>query len=269
MKVSHVGYKIGELLIKLSIELAIKNHFSELYLTHFSKEKDYLVDLIEEFGFKKVAIITKNQREEDIFLKEVLIDKEKVEYTPPVEISRIYYPYFYDGNKVKKFVVPIQPGYHERLFTDFPTRQTKLTEFEGEFIIEGNTIKKAYLSNSGTKKLTPGDILLFYRSKDKKALVSLGVVEKVHYNLHQRDKVVDLVGKRSVYSSSEIEDIVRKPTTVILFNYHFHFKKSISYDKLIKFQILKGPPQSITEISHENYLKIKKWGKIDERFTFN
>jgi hypothetical protein len=56
---------------------------------------------------------------------------------------------------------------------------------------------------------------------------------------------------------------------VILFNHHFHFKKPVKFNKLLKEKILRGPPQSITEIEHEDYRKIKKLGGINERFTFN
>ncbi|NOZ76631.1 MAG: hypothetical protein GXO65_02935, partial [Euryarchaeota archaeon] len=50
-----LGRKIGELFIRLSIEYAVKNNLSEMYLTHFTKQEDRLVDLISEYGFNKVA----------------------------------------------------------------------------------------------------------------------------------------------------------------------------------------------------------------------
>jgi hypothetical protein len=36
-----------------------------------------------------------------------------------------------------------------------------------------------------------------------------------------------------------------------------------------KMRVLKGAPQSITEISHEKYLCLKSGGGIDERFTLD
>ena len=78
-----------------------------------------------------------------------------------------------------------------------------------------------------------------------------------------------MVGKRTVYSYAEIEEISKKATTVILFNHHFHFKKPVKYNKLLNENILRGPPQSITKIEHEEYQKIKLLGGIDERFTFD
>jgi hypothetical protein len=82
-------------------------------------------------------------------------------------------------------------------------------------------------------------------------------------------EILSIVGKRTVYSFTEIEEISKKSTTVILFMHHFHFKNPVQYKTLLKEKILRGPPQSITEIGHENYQKIKFLGGIDERFTFN
>src|SRR5690606_28206131 len=50
MKVEHVGYKIGELLLKVSIDIALKNNITEIYLTHFTQPKgDRLIDLVSEY----------------------------------------------------------------------------------------------------------------------------------------------------------------------------------------------------------------------------
>lgn len=265
-KVTQTGYKVGELFIKLSIKYALKNNLFEMYLTHFTKSDDYFVDLISEYGFHKVAI---KKNGEDIYLKELLVDKESIKSLPPTEICKKFYPNFYDGNQVKKFIVPIRPEYHERLFIEYKGRQTTLPEHIGEFIIEGNTIKKAYLSNSRITKISPGDLLLFYRSGDKRELTSLGVVENIFPRLQDKDEIMRYVGKRTVYSVEEIEEMAKDPTSVILFTSHFYLSNSLKLANLIEMDVVKGATQSITQISHENYLKIKSRGGIDERFTIN
>ncbi|MBN1800335.1 MAG: hypothetical protein JW891_02455 [Candidatus Lokiarchaeota archaeon] len=271
MKVTYVGYKIGELLLKLSFEYAIKNNISEIYLTHFTRKDDYLVDLIEQYGFNKVSTIHRDWTEqpEDVYIKKIFIEKKDIRDLTPLDISKNFYPNFYDGIKINKFIVPIQPEYFRLLFTDFPIRQTTISEFAGDFIIEGNTIKKAYLSHSASKKMNPGDILLFYRSGDFKGVLSLGVIENVEYDMQDPNEIFSIVGKRTVYSFAEIEKISQEKTTVIIFSHHFHFKTIVEYDKLLKEKILTGPSQSITEIDQEKYLKIKKLGGIDERFAFD
>ena len=164
---------------------------------------------------------------------------------------------------------PIRPEYHNRLFTDYQPRQPTLSEFGGELIIEGNTIKKAYLSHSRIRKMSEGDILLFYRSVDERRITSLGVIEKVYHNLRNPDEIIRYVGKRSVYTKKEIEEIAKNPTKVILFRQHFHLRTPLALDYLITNNILSGAPQSIVRISHEKYLVIKGGGGINERFTIN
>jgi rRNA-processing protein FCF1 len=260
--VTHVGHKIGELFIKLSIDFAVQNEISEIYLTHFTEPDDKLVQLITEYGFYKVRV---NEIGEDIFVKE-LVTPEGFEYKHPIVVAKRFYPSFYDGIRVKKFVIPIQPKYHDRLFTDFSGRQTTITEHTGVFIVEGNTIKKAYLTHSRIKKMRTGDIILFYRSQDQSEITSLGIIESVYTRIQNPNKIIRLVGKRSVYTKEEIEEFANKPTTVILFLHHFHLKNPLHLDELKEMGVLAGAPQTAVEIDNNSYNKIKTRGGIDERF---
>ncbi|TFF95150.1 MAG: EVE domain-containing protein, partial [Promethearchaeota archaeon] len=128
---------------------------------------------------------------------------------------------------------------------------------------------KAYLCHAKIKKIKPGDIVLFYKSIKEQGITTIGVAEKIHYNITAIDKALNLVGKRTVYSKHEIKKLIEKPTTIILFNFHFHFDRIIPYEFLEENKILKGPPQSILEIDNDNYQIIKKEGRLDERFTFD
>lgn len=261
IKVSSTGYKIGELFVKMSIEFAIRNDIHEIYLTHFTRPQDDLVNLIEDFGFYKIA----KKNGEDIFIKKLVPDED---LELPIEIAKRFYPSFYDGRKVRKFIVPIRPEYHNKLFTESQWRQPFLFEYR-EPIIEGNTIKKAYLCHSKIRKLSKGDILLFYRSIDEKKLTSLGVIERLYNDVKDPDTILRYVGKRTVYTRSEVEEIAKKPTKIILFKWHFHFENRLALSYLLGNNILSGPPQSIVEISHEKYQKIKNAGGIREHFTVN
>ncbi|MGA8378249.1 MAG: PIN domain-containing protein [Methanoregula sp.] len=265
LKVTHVGNKIGELLLKVSFDLAIKNDCDEIFLTHFTEENDRLVELITEFGFVKMGV---NSGGEEIFLKKLVAGRGECAGLSPVEILKRFYPSFYDGPQVKKWIIPIQPEFHARLFTDYGARQTLLHEHAGEFVIEGNTIKKAYLSHSRNRQLRAGDIVLFYRSRDTQSLTSLGVIEEVRMGLTQTDEIIRVVGKRTVYSTAEIDESL-KPLTVILFRHHFHLRNPLNLATLLESGILNGPPQSIMQISDEKYTVIKTLGGIDGRFTVN
>lgn len=264
LQVEHVGFKIGELYVKLAVHEAIANNCEELYMTHFVKENDRLVELVHEFGFEPVA---KNKRGEVIFVKALRPQSNQGSNLNPLEISQRFYPSFSDRRAVKKFLVPIRPDFHERLFVDYPTRQTKLPEYRGEFIVEGNTIKKAYLCNSNNRSIAKGDLMLFYRSEDRKEVTALGVVESARlYQRHVED-VARIVEKRTVYSIKEMTDMLRQPTTVLLFNWHFYLPHPVTLEELHAMGI--SAPQTLTRLSETEYLEIRRRGGIDERFAVN
>ena len=262
LKVDLIGYKIGELLLKLAFKYCIDHNIDETYLTHFTKEEDYLVDLILEFGFISCG---KNKRGETVYLKKLYPDESDID---PVKMSRKFYPSFTDGANIRKFVVPIIPRFHDRLFQDYQKRQMRITEYVG-FNPQGNTIKKAYLTHSRIRRIRPGDIVLFYRSRDQQSITSLGVVEEVHISLTDENEILRIVGKRSVYTYDEIQEMVKTPVTVIIFRHHFYFQNPLHLNELIKDKILGSAPQSITEIFHKKYISIKRRGGIHERFAFS
>lgn len=265
LKVTHIGYKIGELLVKVSIDLALRHDIDEIYLTHFIEPEDHLVELISDFGFYDAGILP-GERPETVFVKHLKPPAADISLLKPEEISRIYYPSYYDGESVNKFIIPIQPEFHDKLFTDFQKgRQSKLSEHMGEFVTEGNTIKKAYLTQSKIRKLKPADIILFYRSKDLKAITSIGVVDQFIPDIPP-DKIMGIIGMRSVYSKEDIERSI-KNRSIILFRHHFHLKESISLDTMKQARILKEAPQSVGEINQDAYGWIKINGGIDESFT--
>jgi len=264
-KVAQFGYKIGELFIKLSIDIAISNGVSEVYLTHFIQPDDRLVELITEYGFRHVGT---NSQGEAIYVKELFPEPTEAKELSPFDITKLYYPSYYDGAAVKKFIVPIRPQYHSRLFTNYKDRQIELAESAGYFIVEGNTIRKAYICNSRIKRIAQGDLILFYVS-ERRQLISVGVVEAVFGGLQNYRDIIKLVGKRTVYSVNEIQSIARKPSLVILFWQYWHLQQPLSYVCLKRTGVLKGPPLSIIQISEKDYSLIKEAGDIDERFTIN
>ncbi|MDP3103481.1 MAG: hypothetical protein Q8M95_02615 [Candidatus Methanoperedens sp.] len=259
MKVDISGFKLGELFLKMAFQFCINNQILEAYLTHFRKEDDVLINLIENYGFESVGFLKKNN--EEVFLKKLIPIEKNLS---PVETSKKYYPSFRDSPYVRKFLVPIIPDFHDRLFPDFSQRQMKITDYS-EINIPGNAIKKAYLSHSPIKKIRAGDIVLFYRSSDIKAVTAIGVVDQEPLHLNKAEEVVRIVGKRTVYLEKEIKEMAQKPVFVTMFRHHLFLPNLLNLNYLRKNDI--PVPQSIIEITHKQYLAIKKGGKLDERFT--
>ena len=78
----------------------------------------------------------------------------------------------------------------------------------------GNALRKAYLCNSNTGSLEPGDILLFYRSQDLKAVTTLGVVESAIRTADPQE-IMTYVGRRTVYRPDEIVMMCRSVRGVL------------------------------------------------------
>ncbi len=260
------GKKIGELFIKLGINYALKNNLKEIYFTHYTKEgKDYLVDLVEKWGFVNED---ENNGGEGVYIKNLYPKNRKLEKLPPKRVIQDNYPHFKDGKKIKKFFIPIKQKYFNRLFSHYRSRQTLLPEYYNKFIIEGNTIKKAYITHSKIKKVSPGDLVFFYCSGKVGELRCFGSVEKIICRINSVERLLEVVGKRAVYSKKELERKIRRgPVTVILFNSNEHMEKIINRDELRRMGITIS--QSISEIDQEKYLEIKKRGKINESFAIS
>jgi hypothetical protein len=279
-KVQSIGNRIGELFIKCATKLAFDENLSEIYLTHFTEKNDKLIELVSEYGFRKEAIYKRSNGNEELFLKSVFLKGQNIDELSQIDIAKQYYPCFDDREATRKFIIPIRPEYHDRLFTDCPTNhypdkkiyQRTLEEFfevgtRYQLIVEGNTIKKAYLCHSNSRRIRKGDIILFYRSKDLKSITSLGIVESIKVGITDFEEIFKEVKNRTAYSKEKIKVIAEKPTTVILFTHQTYFDKGLDIKYLKSIKV--APPMSITEIDHEKYEKLKEVGKLDKRLTTN
>ncbi len=266
--VTYTGYRIGELFIKLAVEFCVKNRIDEIYLTHFTKEKDYLVNLISEYGFSKICEKHEYGKPEEVFLKKLTFTGSIENRELAWDIASKYYPSFYCGSHVSKYLVPIRPDYHERLFLGFK-QQLTLPEILGELEIPGNTIDKAYLCNSIIRRIEPGDILLFYRSQDYQQITTVAIIEEVHQGRINSQKAQQLLGKRTVLSIPEIEEVTRRDSLILLFRSLLHFPDPIDLSTLIENNLIRSAPQQIMGIDENAFEYIMKESGIDSRYLVN
>lgn len=258
------GSKIGELFISIAIREAIHHELNEVYLTHYVEPEDYFVEIIRSYGFRRVS---STDTGEGVFLKRLIPGPNQ--NPSRLEMSREFYPSFYDGNAVQKFLIPVRPEYHNKLFSTYSKRNRTLNEFKGEFNAEGNAIKKAYLTGAKNHQAEPGDVLIFYRSIDEKEVTSIGVCESAIYNIQTADEIRKEVGKRSVFTGSELEKHADGGTNILLFRWHFDFESPLPYNKLLDNDVLTGPLRAMKRISEKDYRYIKTEGGLDERFAFD
>lgn len=238
------GKKLGERLLYIAFDYCKKNNYDWVYLHTFGEEHKTLVGLCLEYGFKHLG----NYGKDDVYIKPMKIKESEI-YDKDSFIR--FYPHFPNNKSVQKFIVPIQPAYHEDLFPDYSIMKGSLFEKEQSlYTCQGNTIKKAYLCHSKISSIKRGDIVLFYRSGDRKSIQCMGIVEAAFFS-NDINEVIPAIAKRTVYKFTDIAHILRKKTLVILFRY-IGLDIEITRDMLIKANI-KGYIQSIRKISDEQY----------------
>jgi hypothetical protein len=265
MRVFATGNKLGERFLSMAVQLAVKNDIEGIYFTHFTEDNDRLIERFSEYGFRRIG--TNPKYGDYVYLKLLVPPHGQTNDLNSLEVSRLFYPSLRDSEEIRKFIVPIRPEFHRRLFVDFPKRQTDLREHGGEPLSEGNTIRKAYLCRAKAKRIRPGDLVLFYRSKDTKGVTSIGVVESVEFNLTDVREIIAKVAKRTVYSAAEISHILELgPMTVILFRHHFHLSPTLTLNQLKMMGVLKGAPQSIVEVADGAYRSIREKGGVDAKY---
>ena len=241
------GRKIGELFLKAAFRFATENRCENIFV-HTSDDQFYLLELLSDFGFQQ-----RGMYETDIMLVKAHPSSPPDVDIPAIEYVKRYFPHYRKDAAVQKFLVPIQPQYHQILFPEL-ARQGQL--FSGN-AVAGNAIKQAYLCKAPSNQVRPGDIVLFYRSKDEMAVTTIGVVER--YETHtEATKIMQLVSRRTVYSQSEIESMTNKPVRVMLFRLVGHFTNPIPLTSLKHDANVSGKLMSITKISNDSFSRILK-----------
>ena len=243
------GKKLGERLLFIAFDYCVKNDIDWVYLHTYGEEQKTLVGLCEEYGFYFLG----KYKKDDVYIKPMKFEQTNL---GSLESLIRYYPFFQDNDTVQKFIIPIQPKYHEDLFPDFSSMKGSLFESDQNlYSCQGNTIKKAYLCHSNTKSLKKGDVVLFYRSSDRKSIQCMGIVEDA-FTSDKVEEVFPKIAKRTVYTHSYLEEILSKDTLIILFRF-IPLDHEISWRKIQSVGI-KGNIQSIRKISNEQYTALNE-----------
>lgn len=235
------GRKIGELFLKAAFRYATDNACEHVFIHADIEKHGYLVNLLVDFGFEDRGTFGRDQ----MFVKVHPRSAPPESGWSPFEYVQRFFPHYQSGSEVRKFLVPIQSGFHRILFSDYQGFQTLLFPSGGNI---GNAIKLAYLCHAATKEIRVGDLLLFYRSGDEQCVTSLGVVERFEV-LDDAARIASLVRRRTVYSIKQIEEMAVEPTKVVLFRLVEHLPNPVSFQRLQDDGVVTGNIQSITKIS--------------------
>lgn len=239
------GRRLGELLLKSVFSHASGNNYEFVYLTAFPKQ-EALIGMLEDFGFYEHEQCSNGEL---AFVKKLRPSGDEAQLSP-LEFHVRYGPPLMRFDGMPAFVIPIEPRFHRLLFPDAET-QLELNPGTHSF---GNGLRKAYLCNAPTRQIKPGSPLLFYLSRSKQAVTVLGVAEETFVS-SRAEEIAGMVGKRTVYSMSEIEGLCAKGETLaILFRQAKLVEpRPIQLNELIQNAALKAAPQSIVAISESAY----------------
>lgn len=254
------GRKIGELFLKAAFRYATANRLEHIFI-HGDKElQPFLFDLLEDFGFHNVGTHPGSSGRDSVYLKKHPSTPPVGAISTPFEYMRDFFPHFRHDATIGKFIVPIKPGFHRILFPDYVCpldRQQLLFPRTNDV---GNAIKLAYLCHAQTRRMNPGDIVVFYRSTDQKCLTSIGIVES-YETINDADVIARRVKRRTVYSMKQIKEKAMKPTRVMLFRLVGHMQNSLHLDWLVQHGVLRDRPQSITKITNEAFELVLTHGR--------
>jgi GNAT superfamily N-acetyltransferase len=234
----HRRQRYGALLVKAALDNAVTRGLTGLYVTVFDKHVE-LIGLLLDLGFEIEPAVTPLG---ELVLWRPLIPPPGAEVQlDGFEFNRRYGPRSLRLD-VPMHIVPIEPRWEERLF---PEGRVQLG-LVPENAACGNDLRKAYLSHSATRQLTRGDIVLFYRSSDLRAVRFIAVVEDT---LRTRDpgELVSFVGTRTVYTAQEIEDLTqggRKEVAAMLIRQSRFLESGWSIVDLTANHVVVRAPQS-------------------------
>lgn len=268
LKVSNsaFGLKLGELFINKMFEYCINQHINYLYLTVYEKQ-EHLRKLLTKLGFKEESFTNKQGLKELRLLK--CLDKSEITIK---ENNILIHPYYFDNEGINKYVVPIRPEFYGSLFKDGKLRCPTLFDNEIDSLneIQGNTIIKAYVSNSRITSLKGGDLLLFYSSKTAKVIEPVGILESAQ-RIDDFEELWKIVRRKTVFSRDKLYQwfCEKKSLHVITFRLITYLKKKIQYRNIQQLDSFKNKLQSITKLKECDYQKLKKDGYFDERYIIN
>ncbi|KAF2330707.1 PIN domain-containing protein [Flavobacterium daemonense] len=260
------GIKLGELFLHKMFEYCINQKINYLYLTVYEKQV-HLIKLLEMFGFYKVEFLNKQDLIEIQMIK--CLNKTKLSSNDNVINN---HPFYFDNELVSKFAIPIRPDYYEKLFKDGKLRDPSLFDNSPDSVneIQGNTIIKAYISNSKITKLKRGDLLFFYSSKTNQEIEPVGILETIQI-VKDFDELWKLVSKKTVFSQEDLFNKLneKKELNVITFRLVTYLRKKVKLVKIKEMKSFKNKIQTITKISEIDYQELKNEGYFDKRYIID
>lgn len=264
LKIEGKGTKLGERVLKKIFDTAIQENMDGIYVTVFELHSQ-LIALFERYGFSKHATKTTVDGVELVLVRDLRVIKDNI---------TLDYPLF-KTSKRRAWLLAVYPEYHSQLLPD------SILNNEPKEIVKDvshtNTIHKIYIGRIPLNRLSPGDVIVIYRTSDNKGpayfrsvVSSVGVVEEVKQksDFASADDFVFYASPHSVFSPDELRaQYVSSPRLYTAkFTYNAAFAKRITRGELLDdVGVSEQPRWDLRELSIAQLKSILNRGKVNER----
>lgn len=264
LKVVGMGTKLGERVLKKILDTAISENAYGIYVTVF-EEHSKLIALFKRYGFVEHGTKTSQNGTEIVLVRRL---------NNLVGDTRKDYP-FVHSSAVRFWLLAVYPGYHTRLLPD------SILNNEPREIVEdvsyANTIHKAYIAKLSLTRMSPGDVVVFYRTSDKKApayyrsvVTSVCVVEEVRSkrDFSSWEEYLRYALPSTVFTREELREqwTTWSRLYIAKMTYNFAFLRRITRGRLLdEVDVSEHPRWDLRELTREQFMQIFEMGGNDAR----
>ena len=264
LKIDGRGTKLGERVIKKIFDTAISLEADAVYVTVFDVHRQ-LIELFERYGFRNHGTKTTDSGTEQVYVRSL---------TEHTGNHLTDYPFIHKAGR-RAWLLAIYPAYHTRLLPDSILRN------EPEEIVQDvshtNTIHKVYITGLALTRMSPGDVVVFYRTNDGKGkahyrsvVTSICVVEEVKSkrDFATVDAFLSYTKPRSVFSESELRNWYEKGTRLYVakMTYNVAFGRRTTRGRLIEGGVMTIQPRwDLRPLTHAQLERVVEMGEVNAR----
>lgn len=264
LKIVGRGTLMGERVVKKIFDTALSVGADGIYVTVFDIHAA-LIALFERYGFTQQAVKTTASGVERVLVRSL------TDFTGD-RISD--YPFLHTRGS-KAWLLAVYPEYHTRLLPD-SILNNEPTEIVQD-VSHTNTIHKVYIAKLALSRMSPGDIVVFYRTTDGKSparfrsvVTSVCVVEEVRgkKSFATMDDYLEYTRPRSVFTEEELrlQFATWNRLYVAKMTYNAAFEKRTTRGRLIDSGVMTVQPRwDLRPLDQAQLAAILEMGKVNAR----
>jgi len=268
LKIAGRGTKLGERVIKKIFDTAIAMNADGIYVTVFELHNE-LITLFTRYGFVNKGTKTTDNG------TEIVLVRSLTDFTG----DRLKdYPFIHRNGR-RAWLLAIYPAYHTKLLPDSILRGEPADIVQD--VSHTNTIHKIYVAKLSLTRMSPGDIVIFYRTCDGKGkayyrsvVTSVCVIEEVKSkkDFSNVEDFIKYAGPRSVFPENELRGYWSSwpRLYVAKMTYNVALGKRTTRGRLLDEGIISEHPRwDIRSLNTSQLNRILELGEVDPRLVID